>query len=175
MAKGLVASVLVAALCGSALAAGPPNMSVAEYVAAKRQLSTALQAANAVCRADAKSGGELCLTDAMGRDWIAKADLEVAYRSTPRSRFEANVARAEAHFWLARERCDEITQPDRPGCLQDANAVRLAARAEGATQRKSEELDDACVNEVAAGGQSHSRACVLRATEARKPQRRGAP
>jgi len=117
----------------------------------------------------------VCLAEAIGRDWIAKGDLEVAYRSTPRSRFEASSARADARFWVAREHCDDLAQPERLACQQEARAVHLAARAQGVAQQRAEELDDACADEVTAGGRFRSRACVLRAEDVHEQRKRRAP
>ncbi|HTT39411.1 MAG TPA: hypothetical protein VMH32_17290 [Burkholderiales bacterium] len=150
-------------------------MSLTDYLATKRQLSTEYRAAKVACDADLSQEREICVIGAMGKDWIAKADLEVAYRSTARNRFEASAARADARFWLARERCTEIAQADRLGCLEAARTLHLAARDEAAAQLRVEEMDDVCASEVIAAGQSRSPACVLRAAEVRKRTRSSAP
>jgi len=174
MARRMVAFVLVAGFCTGALA-GPPDMSLADYLAVKRQLSMEHRAERAGCRAKPSRMHEVCLAEAIGRDWIAKRDLEVAYRSTPRSRFEAQAARADARFWLARAHCDDVRRPGRIGCLQEAKAVHVAALAEAGARQKTEELDDVCADEVTKGGWFRSQACVLRAAEVRKQRRRPAP
>ena len=174
MADGRLVLLLVVGCCGN-LPAGAFAMSLTDYLATKRQLSTEYRAARAVCDADLSRAREICLVGAMGEDWIAKADLEVAYRSTARSRFEASAARADAHFWLARERCTEIAQASRLDCLEEAKALYLAAREEGAAQLRSEELDHACASEVTAAGHPRSPACVLRAAEARQQTGSRAP
>jgi len=121
MANRLVASLLAAGCYSSALA-GSLDTSLADYLAAKRQLSTQLRAAKAACDADWSQPREICLTEAMGNDWIAKADLEVAYRSTPRSRFEASAARADARLSLPGE------QPRSRPCVVRAAEVRKQRR-----------------------------------------------
>src|SRR5436853_3591524 len=114
MSSRVIWVVLGAGLCNIALAA-PPNMSLADYLARKKQLSAEYRSVQVACSANPSSDREICLAEAMGKDRVAKADLEVAYRSTPRTRFEASEARAEARFWLARERCVDFAL-----ALQDA-------------------------------------------------------
>ncbi|HUL63076.1 MAG TPA: hypothetical protein VLW55_00540 [Burkholderiaceae bacterium] len=174
MGSRLIAFVLGAASCASALA-GAPGISLAEYLATKRQLSTELQAAKVACGAETSSRREICMADATGRDWVAKADLEVAYRSNARSRADARLARVDASFWLARERCDELAQQDGLVCMQQAKTVRLAAGTAVAAQRNAEELDELCASAVAAGDRTGSRTCRPGAAEARTRAARSTP
>ncbi len=136
-------------------------MSNADYVAAKRHLSTELQAAKVACSTQTTSRREVCVADAEGKDWIAKADLEVAYRSVPRSRADASLARADARFWVARERCDDLALPARTACREQANTERATARDQIAAQRKREEHDASC---QANGARSAASACAATVT-----------
>jgi hypothetical protein len=124
-------AVFVAALLVSGgAAADPSNMPLSEYLAKKRVFAADYRSARSVCAAKPWRDGEICRVEALGRDVIAKADLEVAYRSTPRTRYEASEARSTADFWLTRERCADVDHRLQRACLQDAKAVQLAARAE---------------------------------------------
>jgi len=140
MRNRLIGIVLGAALCNVA-AATPPNMSLADYLARKKQISVDYRAAQAACGANPSSNREVCRAEAMGRDGVAKADLEVAYRSTPRTRYEANEARADALFWVARERCDDSGRLLRDTCLRDAKEARLAARSSASLRMHAAETD----------------------------------
>jgi hypothetical protein len=146
--------ILLLAALPEIVCAERPNMSLADYLARKKLLSVEHRDARAVCGAHSSSDREICLAEVLGADTIAKADLEVAYRSTPRSRFEASEARARATFWVARERCAEIAQPIRQVCLHDADAT-LARALAGAMQVKAAEAaraaDDMCADAAAMG------------------------
>lgn len=176
MGSRLIAFVFVVgtASCGSVLA-GAPGISLAEYLATKRQLSAELHAAKMTCGADTSSRREICVADATGRDLVAKADLEVAYRSSPRSRADARLARVDARFWLARERCDEVAQQDRLVCMQQAKTLRLAGVTAVAAQRDAEELDEFCASAAAAGERTGSQTCRPGAAEARGRAARRTP
>lgn len=167
MGSRFIAIVLAAGLAGIASAA-PPNMSVANYLERKKQISAEHRTAQAACGADLSSGREICLAEAASKDVVAKADLEVAYRSTPRTRYEASEARADARFWVARERCADAARLNRDACVRDAKTVRLAAQAEGTVLMKAAEaqylIDESCANGSATAEQRRMRACKAAAT-----------
>lgn len=140
--RGLAAAFALGLGAGSM--AQPVTMTNADYVAARRVISTELQAARASCGSQNASRREVCMADVEGRDWIAKADLEVAYRSKPSSRAEASLARVDARFWVAREQCDDVRREARASCLERASAERASARDQIAAQRKREEHDATC-------------------------------
>ena len=169
MDKRLICLVVAAALSTVAWSA-PPNMSLADYLARKKQISTEHRSAQTACGISPSIDLEVCLVEAMGRDSVAKADLEVAYRSTPRTRYEANEARAEARFWVAREQCADSAAPLRDACVRDAKAIRVAAQTNGALLLKAAEadrlLDDACADAAASAAHPRSHACALRAVAA---------
>jgi hypothetical protein len=172
MAGRLVCLVLAAGLSSLACAA-PPNMSLADYLAKKKQISAEHRSAQVACDVNPSTSREICLAEAIGRDEVAKADLEVAYRSTPRTRYEANEARANARFWVAREQCGDAARPVQDACLRDAKTARLAAQTSATVLMKSAEADtatdEACADAARIGHQ-RTRACVLRAADLRSSQ-----
>jgi hypothetical protein len=147
--------ILVLAALPVVVCAERPNMSLADYLARKKLLSAEHRGAWVACGVNPSVDRDICLAEAVGADWIAKADLEVAYRSTPRSRFEASAARAQAIFWVARERCTDIARAIREVCLEDADATLVGALAGAKAQMKAAEaaraVDDMCADATAAG------------------------
>lgn len=137
-------------------------MSLADYLARKKQLSVEHQTVRHACSANPSSTRQICLTSAAGADWIAKADLEVAYRSTPRSRFEASEARAQARFWVARERCVDVPDSTRQACLHDADATLASALASANATKKSAEASRVAggICEDKAATPAQRRACM---------------
>jgi hypothetical protein len=158
-----VALVVVAVLPGLASAA-PANMSMADYLTRKRQINVTSRAAQNACSASPAAEKEICLSTVIGTDGVAKADLEVAYRSTPRSRFDATEARAQARFLVAREKCADTPPALRAGCMRDARDQRLAAQADATAVLRAAEADaiaaEACVDAGAKTAQAHSPVCM---------------
>jgi hypothetical protein len=166
----LIALLLTAAL-PTLVGATPANMSVADYLLRKKQITTETRAAQSACGMNPSRDRELCLAKAVGVDSVAKADLEVAYRSTPRTRLEASEARAQARFWIARERCADTPQELRSDCLRDARSGLLAAQADAAIVMKAAEnaafAAEMCAASTANALQARSRACVVNTVHAR--------
>lgn len=173
MRHALLWVVVLAGLADSAGAASA-NMSLADYLARKKQISAEHKYAQGVCGSNPSLNREVCLAEALGRDTVAKADLEVAYRSTPRTRSEAIEARAEARFLVARERCDEGGALKQDACIRSAKAVLVEARADAVVVRKAAEADlatdQACADASALPGHQRSRACAARAATLRTSQ-----
>ena len=164
----------VTAGLSSLVCAAQPNMSLADYLARKKQISAEYRSAQVACGVNPSTPREICLAEAMGIDGVAKADLEVTYRSTPRTRYDASEARADARFWVARERCVDATRPLQAACLRDAKTARLAAQTTATVLMKAGEADlaayEACADAAAKSGHQSPRACVLRTADARSGQ-----
>jgi hypothetical protein len=147
--------ILILAALPAVACAERPNMSLTDYLARKKLLSAEHRGAWVACGVNPSVNRDICLAEAMGSDWIAKADLEVAYRSTARSRFEASEARAQASFWVSRERCTDIVPATREVCLESADATLARALAGAKVQMKAAEaaraVDDLCADATAAG------------------------
>lgn len=123
---------LVAGLMLPCAHAQPASMSLAVYLARHKQIGVDYAEARSACSAGGSNvnAREVCLADAMGRDHVAKANLEVDYRSTSRTLLEANDARTTAAFWSARERCGDLVFRLQAACNQEAKAAEVAAKAD---------------------------------------------
>ena len=73
---------------------------------------------------------DICKVQAKGNFDIAKADIEVKYKPSPANEDGAKLARAEAAWRLASEKCDDMSGNARDVCKADAKATWVAARSE---------------------------------------------
>ena len=62
------------------------------------------------------------MAEAKGKESVAKAELEVEYKPSPKARYEARVAKAEADFKVAKEKCN-----DKGGNMKDLCKSRRKA------------------------------------------------
>jgi len=140
MSKLLIALFVTAglSLTGCAAQRGAP-VTTAKPMApiSKDAYDTAVKNAEAQYKVDkdacASRGGNaknLCLAEASGKEKIAKADAEAAYKSTPKAREDARVARAEATHNVAKEKCDELSGNPKDVCVKEANAALVKAKAD---------------------------------------------
>ena len=114
------------------------------------------------CSSRSGNAKDICLEQAKGKEAIAKADAEAAYKNTPKAREDARVTRAEATYNIAKQRCDDLAGNAKDVCLKDANAALVAAKA------------DAKVDRVAADTQQESAKKVAEARQEAAADRRDA-
>ena len=77
-----------------------------------------------------------------GKEKVAKADAEAAYRNTSKVREDARDTKAEATYNVAKEKCDDLAGNAKDVCVKEADAALVKAKA------------DAKVDRVAADAQS---------------------
>ena len=118
---------------GSALA---QSMSKDEYKAGKERIAADYKAAKAGCDSLAGNAKDICMAQAKGREKVAKAELEAAYKPTDKHRYDAGVARAEADYAVAKERCDDKAGNDKKVCLKEAKAAETRAKADAKANMK---------------------------------------
>lgn len=90
-------------------------------------------------RCDALSGNakDICIEEAKGREKVARADAEAAYRHTPKAREDARVARADATYEVAKEKCDDLAGNAKDVCRKEAVAAHVKAKADARVDRVS--------------------------------------
>lgn len=134
-----VAVALVAFACGPAVGAG---MSKQEYRAAKKRIAVEYQAERQKCGPRHGNALDLCMARVHGARDVAKAELEAAYKPSPRTDYDAAIARSKAAYAVDKEKCDEQRGAVRKACMNDAKAAseraRTAARSALAAARAAE-------------------------------------
>jgi hypothetical protein len=89
------------------------------------------------CSSRSGNAKDVCLAEANGKEKVAKADAEAAYKNTPNAREEARVARAEAAHGVAKEKCDDLAGNPKDVCVKEAAAALVKAKADAKVDRVS--------------------------------------
>jgi len=132
--------VALVAAAGMALAGGVGAQAMnkdarkAAYASADAQFKTD-KAACSHLKANAK---DVCMEEAKGKHKVARADADAAYKNTPAAREAARVARADADYNAAKEKCDDLSGNAKDACVKDAKARYVDAKAEARAQRVAE-------------------------------------
>lgn len=86
---------------------------------------------------DALSGNakDICMEEAKGREKVAKAEANAMYVNTPKAREEARVAKADADYEVAKEKCDDLAGNVKDVCVKEAKAVLAKAKADAKVDR----------------------------------------
>jgi hypothetical protein len=111
-------------------AAGAVSMSRDEYRAVRDRIDAEYKAAVASCDRYTDNARDVCRVEARGKERIARAELEYNLSGTPKDKSRLAMARADAAYDVARERCDNRTGSDRAVCIQDAKTKHAKAEAD---------------------------------------------
>jgi len=118
----------IASCMGFAGAAGA--MTKDEYKAQKDKISADYKAAKERCDPLKDNAKDICTVEAKGNEKVAKAELEAQYKPTPKHDEKAKIAKADAAYELAKEKCDDQSGNAKDVCKKDAKAAYTSAKAD---------------------------------------------
>jgi hypothetical protein len=125
----LRATAVAAAILAVGSAAADP-MSKEEYRAVRDRIEAEYRDAVAACDRYTANARDVCRVEARGKERISRAELEYNLSGTPKDKSRVAMARADAAYDVARERCDDRTGPDRAVCVQEAKSKHAKAEAD---------------------------------------------
>ena len=137
-----IAAAIAVALGTGAMATG---MSKDAYQSGKANIAAEYKLARSACDSFSANAKQVCMADAKGKDGVAKAELEAGYKPSNKARYNVSVARAEAGYSVAMERCDDKAGNVKDVCVKEAKAAAVTARADAGALLKTDNA-----NEVAA-------------------------
>lgn len=146
MKTKLITAAIVAAL-------GFPGVShaltQAEYANKLNRLSADFEAAKRTCDTMSGNARDICMAEANGANRVGKAELAARYTGTVQARYEAQVARADTDYDIAKERCDDFAGNAKDVCLKDAKAALVRAKAGAKLDRETRQASRESVKKVA--------------------------
>jgi hypothetical protein len=133
---------MMAAAIASALvfASSAVALTKAEIKAENDQIAAEFKSAKAQCESLEANAKDICLAEAKGANKVAKAEFEARQNDTPKTRYNVRVAKAEAEYDVAKEKCDDLAGNSKDVCLKDAKAALTTAKANA---KKDIEVGDA--------------------------------
>lgn len=93
----------------------------------------------AACDALSGNAKDICVEEAKGKEKIATADAKAAYEGTPKAREAARIARADAAYEVAKEKCDDLSGNAKDVCVKEAKAAHVRAAADAKVDRVASE------------------------------------
>jgi hypothetical protein len=125
----LKTSIALAALLALS-AAHAVNLTKVDYQAGKTRISADYKTDKAACASITGNAKDICVEEAKAKEKIAKAELEFAYTGTAKDGTKASVAKADAGYAVAKERCDDQNGNAKTVCVKEAKAVHVKALAD---------------------------------------------
>lgn len=129
------------------------NINKAQYKAGQDRISAEYKAAKAGCASLSGNANDICVIEAKGTENVAKAELEASYRPSTKNFNEVRIAKAEAIYGVAKEKCDDLSGNPKDVCVKEAKSVQTTAKAEAKAQMKTAEAN-AAADETSAEAQS---------------------
>lgn len=99
-------------------------MSRGDYGVAKQAIETETRIALSACRSVEGTTRDICKAQARAGERVKKADLDARYHGTVSAAADAKLARAKAHYDVARAKCGTQPNEQRVDCLQQARAEK---------------------------------------------------
>ena len=128
MSNKLVVAALAAALALPGVAWGA--LTKAEFEAQKERLDADHDVAKRKCETYAGNAKDICMAEAKGRHKVARTELEERYKDSPKARYNVRMARAEAEYDVAKEKCDDRSGAQKDACLKEAKAAYARDKAD---------------------------------------------
>ena len=129
-----IAALFALAFSASAIA---QSMSKDDYKAGKEKIAAEYKSGKAGCNSLAGNAKDICVAEVKGKESVAKAELEAGYKPTPKAHYKVSVAKAEADFAVAKEKCGDKGGNAKDVCLKEAKAALTAAKADAKVQEKT--------------------------------------
>ena len=119
----------------------PTPISKANYDQAVKDADAQYKVAKQTCSSLSGNGKDVCLAEAQGKNRVAKADAEAAYKNTTKAREAARVAHAQATYNVAIEKCDDLAGNPKDVCKKEAKAELVKGKADAKADRVASETN----------------------------------
>lgn len=126
------------------------SLSKTDYKAGKDVIAAEYKLAKKGCAPLSGNANDICEAEAKGRDKVALAELELHYKPTLENHYKASVAKAEAVYAVANERCDDKAGNVKDVCVKEAKAAEIGAKADAKAQMKALDANTTAYEKAAA-------------------------
>jgi hypothetical protein len=115
-------------------------MSKDAYASAKARIDANYKAEVQRCASLSGNAKDICNAEVKGKQKADKADAYAAYKGTDKAATDALIARADADFSVAKEKCDDLAGNAKDVCVKDAQAAHTKAKVDAKANGKVSEL-----------------------------------
>ena len=106
------------------------SLSKEDYKAGKEKIVVEYKSAKAACDASSGNAKDICVVEAKGKEKIAKTELDASYKPSARASHAVTIAKAEADYATAKEKCDDQTGDAKKTCVKAAKSAETLAKAD---------------------------------------------
>ena len=104
------------------------------------------------CKSMSGNANDICMAEAIGKEKVAKAQLDVSYKPSDKALRKVREAKVEADYQVAKEKCDDKGGNAKDVCIKEATAAMKMAKADAKADKKvAEARKDATEDKLEAG------------------------
>jgi hypothetical protein len=118
------------------------TMSREDYRAEKEAIETQHRSAERECRSMSGNARDICQAEADAKAKIRNAELEAAYQPSEKADYNVSIAKAEATYAIAKEKCDDEKGNAKDVCVKDAQAAETASKKDAKAEYRAATSDD---------------------------------
>ena len=137
MSKYTTTAIAVAIGLTFSVGAMAQTMSKHDYKTGVERIESEYKSDKKNCQSLSGNANDICMAEAKGKEKVAKADLEASNKNTKKAHYDALIAKAEADYSVAKEKCDDQAGNVKDVCLKEAKAAEIAAKADAKSQMKT--------------------------------------
>ena len=130
MNKFNISSILLTLGLVFSVSAIAQNMSKDEHEAAEKSIVAEFKSDKAQCESLTGNAKDICVAEAKGKEKVAKAELEAKFKPSKEATYKVSIAKAEANYDVAEEKCDDIKGNDHEVCEKEAKAALEKAKSD---------------------------------------------
>lgn len=116
------------------------TMNPAEYGAAKDRIQADYKVDKAACDRLSGNPKDICQAEAKGKEKVALAELEQRRSGKAEDARKLALAKADAAYEIAKERCDDRKGNEKDVCMKEAKAAETRAKADAKAAEKTGEV-----------------------------------
>lgn len=144
------------------------SLTKADYKAGKIRVTNEFKAAKTACASLAGNAQDICIEEAKGKENVARAELDYARTGKAGDGTKVEVAKADAAFAVAREKCDDKAGNVKDVCVAEAKAAQTSALSDAKMGKQIDEaVTDATADKRAADYKVASEKCDVLAGESK--------
>lgn len=108
-----------------------------EYKTQKDVIASDYKANRGKCSVLKANAKDICMSEAKGIENVAKAELTAQYEPSVKHTQKLGMARADAAYDTAKERCDDLSGNAKDVCIKDAKVAYVKAKEDAKVARAS--------------------------------------
>jgi hypothetical protein len=142
--KPITAALFAAGVLFTTTSFSATGMSKNAYASEKDRITAEYKTDMQRCTSLSGNAKDICKAEVKGKQKTAKADAYAAYKGSDKAATAALIARADADYAVAKEKCDDLAGNPKDVCVKAAKAALTRAKVDAkANQKVSEVRKDA--------------------------------